>query len=125
MKKTIIILVLVGVMAVVALVLFVFRSAPIKDNPELDAFAKCLTQKGAVVYGTDYCEWCQKQKADLGGGWQFINYVNCQTDPQKCVSQNIQGTPTWIFQDGSRLVGYQTLDKLSQQTSCPLPSVSK
>jgi len=124
MKKLIAVLVLVG--AVVVLGYAVFRPHGSPYTPAvLDDFAKCLTQKGAVMYGTDYCEWCQKQKADFGSSWQFINYANCQLDPQKCVAQNIQSTPTWIFGDGQKLVGYQTLENLSKQTSCPLPSANQ
>ena len=89
-------------------------------NPELIAFAKCLTEKGAVMYGTDYCEWCQKQKADFKSAWQFINYANCQTDPQKCVAQNIQATPTWIFGNGTKIESYQTLEQLSTESGCSL-----
>ncbi len=124
MKKVIVILVLIGVVFVVTFVVFRLHTSSYIPN-KLDAFAKCLTEKGAVMYGTDYCEWCQKQKADFGSAWQFVNYANCVSDPQKCTAQNIQSTPTWIFSDGERLIGYQTLENLSKQSSCPLPSVSK
>ncbi len=90
-------------------------------SPALIAFAKCLTEKGLVMYGTDSCEWCQKQEADFKSAWQFINYANCIKNPQRCVAQNIESTPTWIFGDGKRLVGYQTLGQLSKESGCPLP----
>ncbi len=91
----------------------------------LDDFVKCLAQKGAVVYGTDSCEWCLKQKADFGNSWQFINYANCIKDPQRCVAAKIESTPTWIFADGKRIVGYQTLEKLSEASGCVLPEINK
>jgi len=100
----------------------------VKNNqagPALINFAKCLTEKGAVMYGTDSCEWCQKQKADFKSAWQFIKYANCISDPQRCVTVSIEGTPTWILEGGKRLVGYQTLDKLSRESGCPLPSENK
>ncbi len=90
-------------------------------SPALITFAKCLTEKGLVVYGTDSCEWCQKQKADFKSAWQFINYANCINDPQRCLAVNIESTPTWISTDGKRLVGYQTLEKLSEESGCFLP----
>ena len=89
-------------------------------SPALIAFARCLTEKEAIVYGTDSCEWCQKQKADFKSAWQFIKYVNCVNDPQTCTSLNIESTPTWIFQGGKRLVGYQQLDSLSEASGCPI-----
>lgn len=91
----------------------------------LDDFAKCLTQKGLVVYGTDSCEWCQKQKADFGNSWQFITYANCGNDPQRCVAAKVEATPTWIFPDGKMLVGYQTLKQLSGASACVLPETKQ
>ncbi len=87
-------------------------------GPELIAFAKCLNEKGATMYGTESCEWCQKQKADFKSAWQYINYVDCFKESQKCVAQNIESTPTWIFSDGQRLVGYQGFEGLAQQSGC-------
>jgi len=120
MKKIIVILVSMVVVAGLAYVVFRPHASPYA-TATLDDFAKCLSQKGAKMYGTDSCEWCQRQKADFGSSWQFINYVNCISDPQKCVSQNIQKTPTWIFGDGTKIESYQTLEQLSQQSGCELP----
>lgn len=96
----------------------------VKNNqaaPALTAFARCLSEKGLVMYGTDSCEWCQKQKADFKSAWQFIKYVNCFNDVQQCSALAIESTPTWIFPDGKRVVGYQTLGQLSQLSGCELP----
>jgi len=89
-------------------------------SPALNSFAKCLTSKNIAMYGTDSCSWCQKQKADFKSAWQYVTYVNCFNDPNKCLAQKIEDTPTWIFPDGKRLVGYQKFDVLSRETGCKL-----
>ena len=95
-------------------------------SSELIAFAKCLSEKGATMYGTESCEWCQRQRVDFKNAWQYINYVDCFKEPQKCVAQNIEAMPTWIFpstssgQAGQKLTGYQELKGLAQQSGCVL-----
>ncbi len=89
---------------------------------QLDDFAKCLADKGAVVYGTPWCSWCQKQKTDFKDAWQFIKYVDCSENPNDCIALGIEATPIWIFPDGRKIAGYQNLEKLSRETGCELPS---
>ena len=39
-----------------------------------DNFAKCLTEKGAVMYGAmDWCKFTQAQKAMFGKSFKYIN----------------------------------------------------
>lgn len=99
--------------------------AQIKNNqasPELDAFAKCLAGKGITVYGTESCSWCLKQKALFKSAWQYINYVDCLKDSNKCIAEKIEGTPTWIFpnDNNKRIEGYRELKVLSDESSCSL-----
>ena len=91
-------------------------------SPELDAFAKCLASKGITMYGTESCSWCQKQKAEFKSAWQYINYVDCFKNPNKCVAEKIEGTPTWIFpnDNNKRIEGYRELKVLSGESGCPL-----
>lgn len=87
----------------------------------LDDFAKCLAGKNITMYGTKTCSWCRKQKEDFGSSFQYVNYVECSVETQKCVDQKINATPTWTWPDGKRIENYLALDKLSQESSCPLP----
>ena len=42
---------------------------------QYDDFAKCLTQKGVVVYGAmDWCKYTQAQKAMFGKSFKHLNY---------------------------------------------------
>ena len=116
------------IFAVIIAVGVYFWAVSQKSNPALAAFAQCLTQRGAVMYGADWCSHCQQQKSDFKDAWQFINYVECPANPQKCLDAGIDGYPTWIFPDGStgspqggkKLQGYQGLEKLSQESGCQL-----
>ena len=96
-------------------------SQPKSDNDsDLAGFAQCLTEKGLVMYGADWCSHCQREKSRFGEAFQFINYVECPQNPQKCLAAGIQGYPTWALDDGEKLVGEQGLEKLAQLSGCEL-----
>ncbi len=111
--------VIILVIAVLAIGTLVFYPKN-KSSTELDAFAACLAGKNIVMYGAKSCSWCQKEKANFGSAFDYVPYVECPEEPQKCIAAGIEGTPTWIFPDGKKLVGYQGLEKLSQASGCPL-----
>jgi hypothetical protein len=96
------------------------KSAAVSVNV-LDQFAQCLAQKGFVMYGLYSCPHCQAEKALFGDSFQYVKYVECSTDPNKCTADNVDAVPTWIEPDGTRLVGTQTLAQLSQASGCSLP----
>lgn len=112
------VVILVLVVAAVGLLVFYPVGRP---SAEVEDFAKCLAEKGATMYGAASCSWCQKEKANFGRTFDYIPYVECPAEPQQCLAAGIEGTPTWIFPDGRKLVGYQGLEKLSQASGCPLP----
>ncbi|MBI4160398.1 MAG: hypothetical protein HY506_00630 [Candidatus Yanofskybacteria bacterium] len=95
----------------------------------LDRFAQCLAQSGAVMYGADWCPHCQNEKNAFGDAWKFISYVECPSDPKKCLDLGIKGYPTWIWPDslagsgqaGRRFEGEQGIEKLSLESGCQLP----
>lgn len=92
----------------------------------LDAFARCLTQKKTIMYGSAICPHCQDQKRMFGASFQYVTYVECfvpgsrQYSPA-CVKADVRAVPTWAFPNGARLVGVQPLEMLSAATGCPLP----
>jgi hypothetical protein len=97
-----------------------------KKPGKYDSFAQCITNSGAKFYGAWWCPHCAAQKALFGKSVKLLPYVECQTPQSKqndlCNSLNIQGYPTWIFADGSRLTGEQTFDTLGAKTNCPVPT---
>ena len=94
---------------------------------ELDSFATCLKDKGAVFYGAFWCPHCQAQKKMFGKSAKLMPYVECSTadangQTQICIDKKISSYPTWEFADGSRLTGEIPLAQLAEKTSCVLPT---
>lgn len=114
--------------AVGAIVVVLFVGAALayslsKKEPEKDlsVFAQCLTERGIVMYGAEWCSHCKSQKALFGDSFKYVKYVECTEDIKLCTEKNIQGFPTWILQSGNRLVGQQSLLKLATESGCVLP----
>ena len=99
--------------------------ASVMGPGKYDAFAQCLTEKGATFYGAFWCPHCQDQKKLFGKSMQYVNYVECSTPDGKaqlevCKNEGVRGYPTWIFADGSRLTGSIPFEQLSEKTGCPI-----
>ena len=95
------------------------------DESRMDDFAKCLTAKKATMYGSVFCSHCDDQKKLFGKSFSYVTYVECSVPFSRqvtpvCQAAGIRYTPTWIFADGDRSEGTQTLEKLSKKTGCTL-----
>lgn len=92
---------------------------------KLDGFAECLESSGAEFYGTFWCPHCQSQKKMFGSSKQYLPYIECANKDGSqnalCKEKGIEGYPTWVFPDGSRLSGEQSLEILAEKTQCLLP----
>lgn len=91
------------------------------------AFAQCLTEKGAKMYGAWWCPHCTKQKALFGNAFGEIDYVECSPGQTKvmspqCKDDGIEGYPTWTFPDGTRLSGEQDFATLGAKVGCEPPA---
>lgn len=119
---SIIILLVLGTVATVLL-----QSNSVPPGPgKYDDFATCLKDKGAVFYGAFWCTHCQAQKKLFGTSQKLLPYVECSTpdaanQTQICKDKKIEGYPTWVFADESKLTGEITLAQLAEKTSCVLP----
>lgn len=82
-----------------------------------DDFAKCLTDKGIVIYGNDFCSYTQRQKTFFGKSFKQLNYVRCADDLNLCKEKGILVTPTWEL-NGQFFPEVQTFDALSAITGC-------
>lgn len=88
------------------------------DKPgQYDSFAKCLTEKGARMYGTEWCSHCQNQKSLFGKSFEYVSFTDCNLDTAACSEKNITGYPAWII-NGDQYQGQQTLQKLGYLTDC-------
>jgi len=92
--------------------------------PNQDAFAKCLTAKGAKMYGAWWCPHCQDQKQAFDDSWKYVTYVECSgpdyAPTRACIDAGIGEYPTWDFGNGSRKEGGLSLEELSAITGCGL-----
>ncbi|MBR9681513.1 MAG: hypothetical protein GOV00_01805 [Candidatus Altiarchaeota archaeon] len=90
-----------------------------KGVGKYNTFAQCLTDNGAVMYGTEWCIHCKNQKALFGASFEVVNYVDCDLDRNACSSAGISGYPTWVI-GGNLYPGEQSLSQLATLTECEL-----
>ena len=113
-NKKIIIISIVSVLLVLAGIGIGVGFVNTNKPGQLDNFAKCLTEKGAVMYGAPLCKYTAGQKAMFGNSMRLIDYRDFTKDP------NVEITPTWLI-NGAYYQNVQTFDRLSALTGCPLP----
>lgn len=86
---------------------------------QAQSLALCLTQKGVIMYGTEWCPHCQNQKKLFGTAFASIHYVDCDANPDQCTAANIQGYPTrvglWISSPGQ-----QALSDIAETFACTM-----
>lgn len=112
----------VGTAVVLALIYFVARGITgqyVVANGEYDEFARCLTDKGVVMYGSTHCGACKSQKELFGESFQLVNYVECTEQSELCAEKGIRAVPTWGI-DGTLHTGLRSLESLSELSGCPL-----
>ncbi|HLB95942.1 MAG TPA: thioredoxin fold domain-containing protein [Patescibacteria group bacterium] len=125
-----------ALISIVALIIFVglglagylkFSKKKIVANPlpSLESQQVAGTQTGAPAYFaedakvsyfySEYCHWCQKEKevlAELAKEGYRVKPMNLGEKPDLAQGFNVTGTPTFIAENGERLVGYQTKEPL-------------
>ncbi len=91
----------------------------------IDAFARCLRDRGAVFYGASWCPQCAKQRQLFGGSERLLRYVECAGEDggqtAACGRAGITGYPTWEFADGTRVTGRLSLGQLAGRAGCKVP----
>lgn len=126
-KQQKIFFIVVGILILGVIITAILRSnTSVNKVGKYDDFAICLKDKGALFYGTFWCEFCQKQKKLFESSVKLIPYVECSTADAKnqtqiCKDKDIKSYPTWEFADGSILKGVVPLLDLAEKTGCTLP----
>lgn len=105
----------IGVIVLVVIVWVVWPSPP----GEYDTFATCLSDSGAVMYGTEWCSHCKAQKEMFGASFDNINFVDCDRQKDACLIAGVSGYPTWVI-NGENYAGQQQLSRLAELTNCEL-----
>ena len=103
----------------------------LKRHSRYDAFAQCITARGAKMYGAFWCPHCQEQEEAFDSAFQYVNYVECgvkgdtRAQSPACKQAEIKHYPTWEFASASaskeRFEGKQTFEFMAQKTGCSLP----
>ena len=116
-----------GVLAVlVAILLPVGIVVNYYNTPgEYDEFAQCINDSGANYYAAFWCPHCQSQSARFGKSQKYLPRTECSTPDgrgqlQVCSDVGVESYPTWIFADGERVTGDQSLEFLAEKTGCEL-----
>ncbi len=112
---------LFGIIAVLAGLFIWYKATP---GP-YDGFATCLKDSGVKFYGAFWCPHCQATKQLFSKSASKLPYIECSSPDSKnqlqvCKDAGIDGYPTWVFPDGSRLSGEQSLEVLAEKSACPL-----
>jgi glutaredoxin len=116
-----------GAVAIIGLLAFLFTAEPAGAASPED-FGRCLARKGATFYGASWCPHCRGQQQTLGDAMPGVRYVECavqgrrDTPASACTAAGIESYPTWVFADGTRAQGEQSLAALASKTGCTLPS---
>lgn len=112
------------IVGVIAIAIVSFLVVEGKKPGQYDNLGQCLDKSGTKFYGAWWCSHCQAQKKAFGKSMKYVPYVECQTPDSKqkqiCIDAKIEGFPTWVFPDGSRLTGEVPLKTLAEKTNCPL-----
>lgn len=104
----------------ISLIIFSYTVYVRAQRPgEYNDFAKCLSEKGAVVYGNDFCSYTVRQLNFFGKSKEFLNYVKCYDNQELCDGKNVRTTPTWEI-DGKMYEQVQSFEKLASLSGCSL-----
>lgn len=113
-------------LVIIILIFILIKGKSSLPQAEIDIFAKCLTEKGAVMYGAFWCPHCAATKKRFGSSFRYVKYIEC--DPrgdneqsELCLSKGIKNYDTWEFADGSRLVGEPSFQSMGEKTGCFVP----
>lgn len=118
-------IILVVVVVIIGIITFIFakNTNNIVSN-KYDEFAKCITEKEAVMYGAESCSHCKAQKSIFGDSFKYVNYIECPDNISFCIERGIEGYPTWLIGTSTKIEGFNkdtTMQEISNATGCLLP----
>ncbi len=103
-----------GVLLVILLGSGIWAYAYFFTAGSYDSFAKCLTEKGAVMYGAiNWCKYTQAQAGMFGKSFKYINYKD------ESELAGIKTRPTWVI-NGKWYEKVQSFETLAAATGCKI-----
>lgn len=115
-KKIIIYSSIILILIIAAFLFYKYSTSTSAGPGKYDALAQYLTEKGAVMYGTEWCPHCKAQKELFDNSFKYINYVDCDKSRSTCDAAGVEGYPTWVI-NGQKYAGTQSLEKLAGLTN--------
>lgn len=100
----------IGISLAILLILSSWIVYSLVSPGKYDNFAKCLTEKGAVMYGEDWCHYTQGQKAMFGKSFKYVDYYQ---------KSDLKRRPTWVI-DGKTYETVQSFERLAALTGCTI-----
>ena len=92
----------------------------IKSGSPEAQLARCINDKGIILYGTTWGSNTSRQLQAFGDASKYLNFIDCQKNKNACSRANIKENPTWFFPEGNiERSGFLRLDMLASFASCP------
>ena len=110
-------LIILGAVLLIGGIGYAIYSGSNAQASAMESFSQCLKDKGAVIYGNNWCQYTQKQMHMFGSPFSKLKYVVCDENKALCDEKKITITPTWEI-DGKMYQQVQTLETLSQLSGC-------
>lgn len=87
---------------------------------DLMALARAISASGTKFYGAAWCTFCTQQKELFADAQYYLPFVEV-TNPDRTLNEvgtaaGVTSFPTWVFPDGSRETGVQTLATLAARS---------
>ncbi len=92
---------------------------------DLAALAQALSDSGARFFGAGWCPFCTEQKELFEDGGKLLPFEEV-TNPNRTLNDlgmefEVTTFPTWLFEDGTRLEGLQSLQLLAAAAGVEMP----
>ena len=98
------------------------KTTGLPDGFVMADFVAYLNKGGAMMFGTNWCSYCKKQRELFGDSFSGIVEYDCTltgdvvTDQQKkdtMAQLGVNSFPTWLMPDGKLYPGFKTIPELA------------
>ena len=110
-KRNIFFLIIFFIILVIILITFLKA-----DNNHDSKVIKCIAEK-SKLYVSKTCGHCAGQKEILGEYLDLFEVIDCTTETQKCIDNEILYVPTWLI-NGEKYTGKKSISELKELTRC-------
>ena len=120
--------IIITVLVLIALVSIITLIAQSQSQSKAQAllpyveFSQCLADNGMVIYGSQFCPYCN-ELAQLMGGYEAVQsvYVECTVEQARCAQETLTDYVPEVQLNGEVFEGERTLSSFAQATGCTVP----